>query len=52
MSPIFLQDAVYYKDLHKLSKLLLTLYNILLTNASRQVEFYTPAVTLGWHNSK
>ena len=30
------------KVLHKLSKLLLTLYNILLTNASWQVEFYTP----------
>ena len=42
MSPIFLRDAVNFKVLHELSKLLLALCNILLTNVSGQVEFYTP----------
>ena len=34
------------KILHKLSKLLLALYNILLTNARGQVEFYTPDIPI------
>ena len=42
MSPIFSAMLYIIKVLHKLSKLLLALYNILLTNASGQVEFYTP----------
>ena len=47
-NPTFLEDAVNLKStLHKLSKLLLALHNILLANASGQVEFYTPGL-IGW----
>ena len=46
MSPIFLEMLYIIKVLYKLSKLLLALYNILLTNASGQVEFYTPATNI------
>ena len=35
-------DSLSPEVLHKLSKLLLALYNILLANASGPVEFYTP----------
>ena len=48
MFPIFLRDAVNYKALHKLSKLLLTQHNILLANASGQVVFYTPECFLNF----
>ena len=34
------------KVLHKLSKLLLALHNILLANASGRVEFYNPDASL------
>ena len=39
----FFSEMFYIIKVHKLSKLLLALYNILLTNVSGQVEFYTPA---------
>ena len=42
MSQFFSEMLYIIKVLHKLSKLLLALYNILLTNASGQMEFYTP----------
>ena len=43
--PQFLSEMLYIiKVLHKLSKLLLALHNILLTNASGQVKFYTPGI--------